>query len=426
MKRFIFGVLPVIFCLVASGAGAQESLRIAAVVNDEMISVYDLNMRLNMVLLFSGLPDSPDTRKRFAPQVLRTMIDDELKRQEASRLKIPVKESEIERALKQFEKRNGMRKGGLDEALSRKGVKKAALASQIEADIGWRKLINGRFGRTTRVSDEEIDEVLSEIKKNQGQSEYLISEIFLPVDKPEAEAEVLALANRLVSQSQSLQNFRALARNFSKSPTAEKGGQLGWNRVGQLGGNLDKALPQLSPGQISQPIRTLDGFYILFLESLRTAKGLSGGDEGSPVVNLQQLFLSLDKNATPAQVATTMENAKRLGKKANNCQELDVIGKDISPELSGNLGNIKISALAPQQRNMVRGLPVLKASQPLRTANGVTILMVCKRTEPKKTELSLEAERERIADRLIGERLSLSARQYLRDLRRSAFVDIRL
>ena len=255
---------------------------------------------------------------------------------------------------------------------------------------------------------------------------FLVSEIFLPVDKPEAEAEIFALATRLINQTQSLQNFRALARNFSKSPTAEKGGQLGWNRVGQLGGNLDKALPQLSPGQISQPIRTLDGFYILFLESQRTAKGLSGGNEGSPVVNLQQLFLPLDKEATPAQVASTMESAKRLGKKANNCQELDVIGKDISPELSGNLGNIKISSLAPQQRNMVRGLPVLKASQPLRTANGVTILMVCKRTEPKKTELSLEAQRERIADRLIGERLSLSARQYLRDLRRSAFVDIRL
>ncbi len=415
-----------IFCLVANSAGAQDSLRIAAIVNDEMISVYDLNMRLNMVIMFSGLPDTPDTRKRFAPQVLRTLIDDSLKRQEASRLNISVKESEIERALIRLEKRNGMKKGGLDDALSGKGVKKVTLVKQIETDIGWRKLINGRFGRTTQISDEEIDEVLSEIRKNKGQSEFLVSEIFLPVDKPEAEAEVFALATRLVSHSQSLQNFRALARNFSKSPTAEKGGQLGWNRVGQLGGNLDKALPQLSPGQISQPIRTLDGFYILFLESLRTARGLSGGFEDSPVVNLQQLFLTLDKTATPTEIATTMENAKRFGEKANNCQELDAIGKDISPELSGNLGDIKISALATQQRNIVRGLPVLIASQPLRTVNGVTILMVCKRTEPKKTELSLEAQRERIADRLIGERLSLSARQYLLDLRRSAFIDIRL
>jgi len=255
---------------------------------------------------------------------------------------------------------------------------------------------------------------------------FLVSEIFLPIDKPEAEGEIQALANRLLQQAKSIQNFRALAQNFSKSPTAEKGGQLGWNRVGQLGGELDKVLPQLSPGQISRPIRTVDGIYLLFVESQRMARGLTGGDVGSPVVNLQQLFLPLVKDATPTQVADAMERAKKFGKKATNCQELDKIGKEISPELSGNFGDIKIGALGAQQRNLVRGLPVFKASQPLRTAEGVSILMVCKRTEPKKTELSLEAQRERIANRLIEDRLGLSARQYMRDLRRTAFVDIRL
>ena len=101
------------------------------------------------------------------------------------------------------------------------------------------------------------------------------------MDRAEAEGEVLALANRLVGQTKSLKNFRALARNFSKSPTAERGGQLGWNRVGQLGEDLDEVLPLMDPGQISRPIRTIDGFYILFLQNQRTAKGLSGGDAGN-------------------------------------------------------------------------------------------------------------------------------------------------
>ena len=169
MKRFISGVLPAVFCLFANGAGAQETLRIAAVVNDEMISVYDLDMRLNLVIFFSGLPDNGETRKRFAHQVLRTLIDDELKLQEASRLKVPVKDSEIQRALNRLEKRNGLEKGRLAKTLSRRGIEMSTLANQMEADIGWNKLVNGRYGRSVLIGDEEIDEVLSEIEKKPGQ-----------------------------------------------------------------------------------------------------------------------------------------------------------------------------------------------------------------------------------------------------------------
>ncbi|HJO74485.1 MAG TPA: hypothetical protein QGH84_04665, partial [Rhodospirillales bacterium] len=79
-----------------------------------------------------------------------------------------------------------------------------------------------------------------------------------------------------------------------------------------------------------------------------------------------------------------------------------------------------------QQRSMIRGLPPLKASRPLRTPDGVIVLMVCRREEAKSPELAVEDLRESIAGRLRNERLSILARQYLRDIRRTAFVEIRL
>ncbi len=425
MKRFILCILPLVLALVTGVTGAQEALRIAAVVNDEMISAYDLNMRISLVISLSGLPNTLETRQRLAPQVLRSLIDDEIKLQEASRLGIPVTESEIERTLVRIEKQNKLEKGRLDDFLSSWQIKKSALIRQIEAEISWRKLLSGRFAPILQIGDEEIDEVLAEIEKNKGKPEFLVIEILLPVDRKENEGDVLSLANRLIQQAKSGINFQALAQNFSKSPSAETGGNIGWTRLGQLGGELDKALAKLRPGEVSPPVRTADGFYILFLRDQRTSQGLTGGGE-SPVVNLQQLLLPLAKGASPAELAETMEGARKLGEKAKNCQDLDKIGKEIDSPFSGNLGDVKTSALAPQQRTLVRGLPLLKASLPVRTADGILVLMVCKRTEASKPELSAAAQRDRIANRLIDERLGLAARQHLRDLRRAAFVDIRL
>lgn len=426
MKRLFLCVLALVLFFATGGVRAQDTLRIAAVVNDEMISVYDLNMRLSLVVALSGLPNTLETRQRLGPQVLRSLIDDELKRQEATRLGISVSEGEVENALRRLEKVNDLDKGGLDKFLASRKIRKSSLTTQIESEIAWRKLVQGRFGAITQVSDEEIDEVLSEIEGNKGKPEYLVSEIFLPVDKPENEREILSLANRLIQQTQAGANFQALAQNFSKSPTAERGGSLGWNRLGQLGNELDQALAKLRPGQLSPPVRTIDGYTILYLRKQRTARGLANPETASPVVNLQQLFLPLPPGTGPAAVADAMEGAKTFGNKAKTCQDLEKMGKEIGSPLSGNLGDIKTSALAPQQRNLVRGLPPLKASRPLRTKDGVIVLMVCRRDEVKQPQLTAAGQRERIADRLINERMGLAARQHMRDLRRAAFVDIRL
>ena len=92
MKRLFLCVLALVLFFATGGVRAQDTLRIAAVVNDEMISVYDLNMRLSLVVALSGLPKTLETRQRLGPQVLRSLIDDELKRQEATRLGISVSE----------------------------------------------------------------------------------------------------------------------------------------------------------------------------------------------------------------------------------------------------------------------------------------------------------------------------------------------
>ena len=88
------------------------------------------------------------------------------------------------------------------------------------------------------ISEKEIDDYITALKKNKGKPEYSISEIFLPsVDQQQA-SQVRELANRLIQKIQDGGNFAAIARNFSQSPTAAVGGSLGWNNTEQLKPNI--------------------------------------------------------------------------------------------------------------------------------------------------------------------------------------------
>ena len=83
MKSFFIIIFTSILITTSKFTIAQDVLKIAAVVNNQMISVYDLNMRITMLILFSRLPNDPKTRMRIKGQVLQTMVDEELKLQEA-------------------------------------------------------------------------------------------------------------------------------------------------------------------------------------------------------------------------------------------------------------------------------------------------------------------------------------------------------
>jgi len=89
-------------------ARAQDSISIAAVVNDDVISKRDLEVRERMVISSSHLQDSPETRARLAPQVLRGLIDERLKLQEAQRLGIKVPANDGEQQIKTIAAENKM------------------------------------------------------------------------------------------------------------------------------------------------------------------------------------------------------------------------------------------------------------------------------------------------------------------------------
>ncbi|MED5395209.1 MAG: peptidylprolyl isomerase [Pseudomonadota bacterium] len=408
-----------------SAAQGQQVLRIAAVVNEEIISILDLDKRLTLVIRFARMPDTANTRQRLTPGILRDLIDDKLKSQEAKRLKITVAEGQIEKALAHIQRQNGVKTGEFDAYLKRNRIDKNALIEQIKTDLTWQRVIGLQFSYRIQISDDEVDEVLAEIEQNKGKPENLISEIFLPFATAAAESDVANLANRLIQQIKSGAPFDAVARSFSQSPTAAIGGDLGWITVGQLDKTLDDAVQGITTGQISNAIRTQDGYYILLLRDRRIAAGLDK-PKAETVVDLYQVHIPLPPGSPPDAVTARMQAGRNVAKHATNCDEMVLFGKESGSPLSGRLGHIKLVDLSPQLRLLIDGLPPKKPSQPMRTNDGVIVLMICNQVQAPSEATRINDHRTRVQKRLLDEQLAHAARRYLRDLRRAAFVEIRL
>jgi peptidyl-prolyl cis-trans isomerase SurA len=403
--------------LCATGAAAQET-RIAALVNDDVVSLNDLTARVTLVMRSSGMQDNDQTRERVSSQVLRSLIDERLQMQEAARVKITVSQEEIDQALARLEQQNNMAKGALDEFLTKSGISKASLVDQITASLSWQKLVRNRLMQDVTISDEEVNEALARLKGQADVPQDRVAEIFLAVDNPTQDGEVKKLADRLIEQIRSGVKFDAVARQFSQSPTAAVGGDLGYLTESQLQPELADALKKMNPGEMSYPLHTGGGYYILYLLDRKTL--------GAP--NPADTELSLVEVVLPVQATSPLDEQQRVELRAQqisaevkSCGELAKIGRDEAPQTSREIPDIKAGELPANVRQAVLGLGVATASKPLPVSGGLGVIMICQRKDPPGGLPT----RDEISDSLARERLDALARRYLRDLRRGAYVDIR-
>ena len=398
-------------------APGQES-RILAVVNSDIVTGDDLNARMALIMRSSGIPDTPENRQRLAPRLLRQLIDEKLQMQEARRLNVNVSDAEVETAFASIEQRNNMPKGSLDDYFKKSGIPRTTLTDELTASIAWSKVVRNRVSQEVNVSNEEINEAMARIKDAAGKPQSHVGEILLTMDNPTQEDEIRRLAERLIDKIRAGANFSSVAQQFSQSPSAAAGGDIGWVTPNQLGPPLGEALEKMKPGEMSYPLRTTAGFYILYVLERRTP-GVS--DVNDTELTLVQVSFPLTPASQAAERQRFMADAQAMSNEAKSCGELSKLGNDHVPKLQVQNGTLKAGALPAELRPQILALKVAEASKPLTLGAAISVVMVCDRKDPASGVLS----RDDVAENLARERLDALSRRYLRDLRRAAYVDVR-
>ncbi|WP_417835113.1 peptidylprolyl isomerase [Thalassospira xiamenensis] len=418
LSHLVAAIAAMLFAAVSiSTARAQSTIGVAAVVNDAPISVVDLVERIKLVAASSNIPMSPQRSQEMAPQILQQLINEKLQLQESERRGFEVTDADIDRAKTLIEQNSGLPTGGLDQFLAQNGIAPETIRNQIRPQIAWQKLL-GSMRREIEISDTEIDDNLERIRSNQGKPRNNVQEIFLPVDNPQDETKVYQNAREVIRALEQGANFGGLARQFSASSSAANGGNLGWLYSGEMAGELQQAINQMQPGDVSDPIRTIRGYYILKLLERRRGDANALTDVR---LDLYQLFVPIAANMPQDEVNSKLGILQKAKETADSCQSLANVAVDLGSDMSGKTEGISPNDLAGPVRNAVANLDKGGISDLIKVDGGALLVMVC-----DKTEESTLPDRESIRQRLEMERLEILARRKLRELRRNAFIDIRM
>jgi len=401
----------------APAAPAAPAVSIAAVVNDEIVTMREVQNRLGLFMATARIENTPDVQRRLIPQVVDSLIDERLKMQEARRLKVTVTTEEVRAAVNTIEDRNGMQPGTLRAMMDERGIDMDSLYGQIEADSVWVKIAQEHLAREVVVTAAEVKSVIDRARANQGKPEYYLSEIVIPISFTLPEQQARDLGQRLAQQIRDGASFEAAAQQFSQSATAAVGGDLGWVIQGDLEGDLAKVVPSLEANQISEPVRVADSFRLILVK----AKRASGQpDPMAAAITLSQIYLPTEggRALPPAQ---TEAAAERIMREPQNCADMNKLAEELATPGSGPIPPVYVGALPEKVRDAVVDLPVNKVSEAINVTGARLYAMVCMR----QADTGVPGEGQ-VRQGLENSKLNNVARQRLRDLRRQALIDVRI
>ncbi len=278
LRKIILSTLLAVFVTFSANA---ENIRIAALVNGEIISSEDIDNQVNIFMLNSPIPLNSETRGMITRRVLAQTIEQKLKTQFAEKNGIKITDEEINNQMKIWAQKNKINLNNL----SSKKIDRESLAENIKAELAWVKLIRKKYYQTANITQTEINDTIREITEDMNIKKYQVLEIFI---RKENAKDIDQLVERLREDPR----FELYAARFSEAPSAANGGNLGWINSGKMLSALEMRLSKMHIDEVSDAILIGDGYYIVKL--------------------LQVFDPAKNKSFTPnqAEVRTLLENQK--------------------------------------------------------------------------------------------------------------------
>ncbi|MEE9347418.1 MAG: peptidylprolyl isomerase [Robiginitomaculum sp.] len=395
-----------------ANANAQNAHGIAATVNEDVITTHDLRQRVLFNIMASGTKVTEDSLKRMQAQAMRALVDERLQMGEAKKFDLSISDAEVEQSVARLAQSNNMSIEQIAQTMAKMGISLNTLRDQVRAEAAWQRIINGRFGTRIRISDSQIDEALNRITANVSKPSYLVSEIFIE-GTPEIGGMAGAMegAKAMITQANQGAPFTALARQFSSSATAAKGGDMGWIGEGELRDEIDATIQSMEKGSISDPISVPGGVYIIALRDKRISSS-------ETVYNIKQIRVTAEGDAA---MATARAGLSALQLSQKSCEGLEDAVSSIAGAEAADMGEVKSAQVSPKILAILSATDVNAISAPIEASGGMMALMVCDR----KVQGAGIPSRDEVENRLMDQQLAQQAKRYLRDIRRSATIESR-
>ena len=409
MKRSLLAAI--LFGAVSAFSVAQEAPPennvlqlegVAALVNDEPISFHDIRQRVRMLAMTVGAEITPETQQQLANTAREQLVDEILQMQAVSEFEVEVSDERVLAAVDDLAERAGVTREQLYSEFAQSGINPSTLESQMRSDIAWRNMMSGLYGSRIRISQNQLDSELEQLRASSREVSYQLGEIFLFAPDEESKVQALQAGYSLVEQLRQGAPFQAAAQQFSSAPTSAAGGDMGWVALKDLDPVLAEAVAASTQPGVLDPIVATDGIYILALRNRREPEAETS------LVHLHQLI----------EINGNIEALERAMGRIDACDEIDDYAEGRDNFLSIDLGETKLSDLADASQSLLADLEPGQASTPFEMSAGWASIYVCKRQDGSESLPS----RDQVENQLYGQELGLISERELRNARREATI----
>ena len=398
--------------------------RVVAVVNDGVVLESELEtatteVRTRLKSQNVALPSDAVLRS----QVLERLVLEQIQEQRAERAGISASDEQVNQALEDIAKRNGIAFADLPAQLAGQGIVYADYRQQLKREIQRQMLRARDVMQRISISPRELDQYLEQQKKTAtASSEYNVSHILIAVAQdasPAATSEANKRAQDIVRRARGGEDFAQLAVTYSASQTALEGGSLGWRKGPELPTFLAEVVAQLKPGEVSDVLQTGTGFHIVRLNDKRSTAG-------SQIVEQVHLRHILIKTNEVMDDATVRQKLTQMRARILAGEDFAVLAKTTSEDPGsavngGDLGWSQLGAYVGAFSVEANKLKDNEISAPFRSDYGWHIVQMLGRRQFDNTET---AAREQAYEALRDARLDEATETWLQQLRDEAYVDI--
>ena len=396
--------------------------RIVALVEEDVILQSELDAAIdNIEMQVAARGEAMPPRRIIEEQVLERLIMTRLEVLRAEESGIRASDANVDQALQQVARQNGITLTQLRQAIEADGFDFQEFRRQIREEILSSELRQRVAASMDDITETEVDILLA--SGGIGGPEYNLSQILILVPEAASAAEVQAARDRAEDVRRQLAEgleFATAAITFSQAPDALEGGDVGWRSLNTLPPLFAEALSPLSPGGITELIRSPAGFLILRVNDVR---------ERSEVIVRE--YRARHLMIEPSEILT-LEAAERqirdLHQRISDGEDFGELAQrhstdESSANIGGRLNWFQAGRYGPEVQSALDALEPGELSRPFRTQAGWHIVRL---EETRQADRTQEALRAQAREMIFQQKAEEEIERFLRQLRSESFVEVRL
>ncbi len=405
--------------------------RIVAVVNNDVITEFELQTRVRQVAMNLrqnnvGLPPMQALRA----QVLERLILEKAIEQRARELGIRVDEQMVSASIDMIARSNKITTDELRARLAADGIPYPAFRKQIREEIIAQRLREREVDSKINIPESEVDAYLAEKAGFTGSDtrEYHVQHILLPLpadtNDRDAMRDIENQAEKILELARKGEDFGKLAAEYSKSGDALEGGDLGWRDSQRLPSLFWQAIRDNNKRDFVTMTRSQNALHII--KVLGERDGVQAKLAGAPIeqTHVRHILMFVSDLMPEGQVVQRLHDIKqRIAEgKGDFATYARLNSVDNSATRGGDLGWISAGDTVPAFESAMNRLEPGEVSDPVKTQYGYHLIQVVER----RTQAA-DAKRQRyVAMQALREKkIAESVTDWQRELRDKAYVEIR-